>query len=100
MIGKKLTDKLFAHIQNDAYLIGSRTLEGEDFEHTTSYLLEYVKYIQSKGDTIHNKALLKKIEPLISKIEYLKKNAVSQKVVNRKIKGLTETELSENKHFK
>lgn len=99
MIGKKITDKLFAHIHNDAYLIGSRTLEGEDFRNTTSYLLGYVQYLQSKGE-IQDKELLEKLQPLIPKIEYLRKNAISERILNLKIKGLTETELAENQDFK
>ncbi|MFO1258960.1 MAG: DUF3638 domain-containing protein [Gammaproteobacteria bacterium] len=95
-----ITDKLFAHIHNDPYLVGSRKLEGENFRHTTSYLQKYVQYLQSKRDEIQDREVLDKIEPLISKIEYLNENSGSQSSLNSKIEGLTEAELLEDQYFK
>jgi hypothetical protein len=46
---KMLTDKLFAHINNDAHLTGMRTLEGETFANTIGYLKQYIAKNKNKN---------------------------------------------------
>lgn len=58
-----ISDKLFAHIQNDAYLTGTRTLEGMALRDTVSYLESYVKGIQGT-EAGHFGGLLKSLESL------------------------------------
>lgn len=99
MIGKAITDKLFAHIQNDAYLVGSRTLEGDDFRNTISYLLKYINHLKVEKNDIQNQPLLNRIEPLISKIKYLKENTIKQRELGLLVKSLTDVEVNQNPSF-
>ncbi|MGE4350342.1 MAG: DUF3638 domain-containing protein, partial [Candidatus Berkiella sp.] len=99
MMGKAITDKLFAHIQNDAYLVGSRTLEGDDFRNTISYLLEYINQLKAEENDMQHHQLLNRIEPFISKLEYLKENTIEQRILSRAVKSLTDAEMSQNSSF-
>lgn len=99
MIGTAITDKLFSHIQNDAYLVGSRTLEGDDFRNTVSYLLKYINELKSEGNDIQNQQLLNRIEPIISKLEYLKENTIKQRIINAFAKSLTDFEVNQEPSF-
>ena len=44
------TKKLFAHINNDAELVGTRELEGNDFRNTAGFLLHFITEIAN--DTV------------------------------------------------
>ncbi|MCS5709091.1 DUF3638 domain-containing protein [Candidatus Berkiella cookevillensis] len=99
MMGKAITDKLFAHIQNDAYLVGSRTLEGDDFRNTISYLLEYINQLKAEENDMQYQQLLNRIEPFISKLEYLKENTIKLRILSMFVKSLTDAEMNQDPFF-
>lgn len=77
-----LTAKLFAHIQNDAHLIGTRVLEGSGFEMTIESLLTYVKACKEGEATGCTATIEDHIAPLLQKLKLLKQNAIALKTLN------------------
>ena len=64
-----ISEKLFAHIHNDSHLVGTRNLEGLEFQSTVEYLFKYVEMLRVNTN---DEKQLKKIEALFKKIENLK----------------------------
>lgn len=64
-----LTPSLFAHIHNDAYLSGARTLQGQEFSNTIDFLLQYIENSPHKAD----------LKSLSEKINTLKESAIAIK---------------------
>jgi hypothetical protein len=87
-----ISDKLFAHIQNDAYLKGSRTLEGMALQQTVSYLETYAKSIQGPEAKFFG-SLLKSLESLKENIHTLDSHYAQWH-------NITNSEINNDKEFK
>ncbi|MBN9288745.1 MAG: hypothetical protein BGO43_08485 [Gammaproteobacteria bacterium 39-13] len=79
-----LSLKLFSHINNDAHLIGTRTLEGEEFKNTITFLSHFISEIK-QGKTSFPPQLLQ-----LSQIERLEEKLNEMLVIVEGINTLTE----------
>ncbi len=61
----EITESLFAHINTDAFLVGSVGLEGQVFENTINYLKQYIRQLEQQG------ALTPDVEHLLTACEGL-----------------------------
>lgn len=96
-----ISDKLFAHINNDAFLIGSRTLEGADFRNTVGYLLSYVKKLKNKQIHMnHADDIQENMDALILRLEYLNKNANKILSIRQKLEDMTLSDIENDTAFK
>lgn len=88
-----ISAKLFAHIHNDAHLVGTRNLEGMEFSETIKYLTQYVSHLKKD---VQNDKQLNYLEPLLKKLEYLEEFSLKLKEVRQSVQDSSLEEASQN----
>lgn len=94
-----MNPKLFAHIMNDAHLVGTRTLEGMVFNETINSLLQYVRACETEQFKSSSESIQDNIAPLLKVLQCLKQNSSNLNQLGSDVYGFTAIEVEKQETF-